>query len=99
MTCGTERGVFILRICFFVFILSGLQGCAPVAEETYPFGESSKTLFAAQVINPNAPEDPSPVNEMPGQVSELIYYQRYMDEMVTPEDEEEKSSGGTCHNG
>jgi len=44
----------------------------------YEFGKAYRELFRAQVINPQAPRDRSPVSGMPGYIAVQIYNERYL---------------------
>ena len=68
-----------------------LTGCTTDPGSKYRPGQALRTLFAAQVINPDAPEDPSPVDGISGYISEGIYSERYLKTiMEDPDDDEEQ---------
>ena len=67
------NGFFVRHAaCAFVFSLFLLQGCAkPHLSENY--GRSYEAISYAQVVNPGAPLDSTPVDGCPGLVGEAIY--------------------------
>lgn len=62
------------------------------------FGECLENGLAAQVMNPDAPDDPSPADSLPGELGTQIYNKRYLKSMTEERDEEDDVSselGGT----
>ena len=55
--------------------------------KAYKPGLATQNLFDQQVITWAAPLDPSPVQGMPGFISEGIFTQRYLEEIVESEDD------------
>ena len=56
------------------------------------FGECLESGLAAQVINPDAPVDPSPADSLPGDLGVQIYNKRYIKSMTEEKDEEDDVS-------
>jgi len=63
-------------------------GCASTPETTYRHGRAYMNMFASQVVNWAAPDDPSPVDGMMGFISEGIFSKRYTETFVESEDDE-----------
>ena len=62
-------------ICCMVFLsLFIFQGCAS-QHLSKDFGRSYDAVLYAQAVNPDAPEDRSPVDGCPGEIGERIYEQ------------------------
>ena len=75
----------------FILILLLLAGCRHNPQHmTQDFGESYKTAFSRQVLNPDAPEDQRPVESLPGPIGNQIYKKRYT-KSLTEEKEKEDS--------
>jgi len=50
-----------------------LCGCSSSKHLSEDFGQSYTTTFSIQVINPDAPEDKTPVDGYPGEIAEKVY--------------------------
>ena len=55
------------------------------------FGESFHTGFSRQVMHPEAPADPMPVDTQPGELAHQIYKKRYIKEMTEEDKDQEES--------
>ncbi len=60
--------------------------------ENYKFGTSHKRLTNAQVINKNVPKEKTFDENLPGNLANQIYYDRYIDSMTKSIDEKSNSS-------
>jgi hypothetical protein len=70
----------IQQLLFFIFLMAALAplGCAGPYHLSENYGKSYDALFQAQVANPDAPEDPTPVEGMPGYTASQIYNDIYL---------------------
>ena len=66
------------KIIFFVFFLIILTGCAGTTHLSGEYGKSYNSLFTAQVVNPDAPQDKTPVDGMQGYTAIRIYNDTYL---------------------
>ncbi|MCD6185040.1 MAG: hypothetical protein J7K84_04515 [Deltaproteobacteria bacterium] len=64
----------ILSVIFLIFLI----GCAQTNHLSDEYGKSYNALFAAQVVNPDAPHDSEPVDGMPGYTAIQIYNDVYL---------------------
>lgn len=76
------------RAPLFVFlpVLLMLGGCC--TDQSSPgtgHGLAYNNWFSAQVVNPGAPNDPSPAATLPGKVAMDIHDKRYMADMTEKE--------------
>ena len=68
---------FILFGIFCMF--SGMfAGCSTSHHLSDSYGNSYKACFNAQVTNPDAPENPTPVDGMPGYEATQVYNDIYL---------------------
>ena len=75
----------------FLLPFAFLFGACSTAQEEHlgpRFGECLKAGFAAQLVNPNAPNDSSPADSMPGELATQIYKNRYLKSMTEAVDDE-----------
>lgn len=70
----------IQRLLCSVFLMVALviPGCAGPYHLSENYGKSYDALFHAQVANPDAPEDPTSVEGMPGYTATQIYNDIYL---------------------
>lgn len=66
--------VISISILFFAVA----AGCASSTHLSVDYGRSYHALFASQIINPDAPEDRTPVEGMPGYIASQIYNDIYI---------------------
>jgi hypothetical protein len=71
-------------------LLIGMIGCASVPQRhlSPDFGEAYRSGFNAQIVNPQAPQDPAPAARLPGELSNQIYEKRYVKGMTEEKEEE-----------
>lgn len=85
-----------LKICFLLSLVSLmviLSGCMHEPRRlSEDYGQKNADAFAAQVINPFSPEDGTPVAELPGELADKIYKNRYLKEMTEKTEESESGS-------
>ena len=77
--------LFLVSLVSLVF----LTGCAQTTHLSDEYGKSYNALFAAQVVNPDAPHDRAPVDGMPGYTAIQIYNDVYLPGLTKSD-----SSGG-----
>ena len=83
----------VLKQIPYLLIISGLVfGCASPKHLSPDYGKACKAAFAAQVINPDAPEDPSPADTLPGDIAQKIYKERYIKGLTEEKKTEETAS-------
>jgi hypothetical protein len=71
--------------------MGGLTACASQQEVSPNFGHCYRTAFSSQVINPDAPDDRTPADELTGTLAAQIYNERYVKSMLKEDDDEEES--------
>ncbi|NLI82308.1 MAG: hypothetical protein GX443_11595 [Deltaproteobacteria bacterium] len=78
-----------LFTAFSLFFLLGLFGCCTdQGPSGPPYGQCTHLWFSAQVLNPDAPADPTPAMVLPGKVAAEIYEKRYIPAMTEKKKEE-----------
>jgi len=77
--------LFLVSLVSLVF----LTGCTQTTHLSDEYGKSYNALFAAQVVNPDAPHDRAPVDGMPGYTAIQIYNDVYLPGLTKSD-----SSGG-----
>ena len=69
-----------------VLLLANLLcACAAPPNLSADFGRSYRTCFARQVVNPGAPDDPAPVQGVPGYIGTQIYNEGYIGGLLEPQ--------------
>ncbi len=66
-------------------------GCShPTPRHLSPdYGQCCQSGFAAQVVNPDGPNDPSPPNSLPGDIAIQLYEQKYIKSLMEKKDKDE----------
>ncbi len=61
-----------------------LAGCSGTPDKhlSPDFGHAYADAFAAQVVNPAAPAEPQAITPLPGEIADLIYQKRYIQQMT-----------------
>ena len=77
-----NAGMFLCGPLLIALLL--LAGCTSSSGQRMDprFGQCLEAGFAAQVINPEAPSDPSPAATLPGDLAGQIYNKRYVKAMT-----------------
>ena len=77
-----KTGMFLCSPLLIAIVL--LAGCTSSSGQRMDprFGQCLEAGFAAQVINPEAPSDPSPADTLPGDLAGQIYNKRYVKTMT-----------------
>lgn len=94
---GTGSGISLGVSILLVAVLTGLlvfNGCLHAPGDMNPnFGKSFHAAFHRQVVNPEGPADPTPVDTQPGFLANEIYQKRYVKGMTEDikEDKEDVS--------
>jgi hypothetical protein len=78
----------IKQLLFFIFLMAALapMGCAGPDHLSENYGKSYDALFQAQVVNPDAPRDPAPVDGMAGYTATQIYNDIYLPGLTSEDD-------------
>jgi type IV pilus biogenesis protein CpaD/CtpE len=84
---------FLLGLAFCLAVLL-VSGCTHEPSAHYRPGNATRALLAAQVVNPSAPDDRTPVDGMRGDVSEAIFLNRYVKDIAAEQDDEDDEGGG-----
>ena len=79
-----DKNMRIKLLIFSVFIITALvaTGCAGPSHFSENFGKSYNALFQAQEVNPDAPDDRTPVDGMPGYTATQIYNNVYLPGLI-----------------
>ncbi len=72
-----------IRLAIFVLVIMCISGCTTGAHLSGEYGQSYNKLFARQILNPGAPNDPSPPEKMPGDIATQIYNDLYIYDLTT----------------
>jgi len=83
---------FLIFLGFMFLIVLG-QGCSRKMNLSGNFGNSYESMFAAQVINPEAPENKVSPDGYPGNMADKIYDKIYEKSMTEPREKKEDISG------
>lgn len=76
------KKALITAICL---MMGAAAGCTGSKHLSSTYGRTSAAMFKAQVINPNAPDDRTPVEGMPGYEAVQIYNDIYLPQMTDSE--------------
>ncbi len=88
----TTFRIVIMISCLTILSLTGFACSAP-KHLSPEYGESYHEAFSSQVIDPDAPEDPSHADTLPGDIANKIYKKRYIKSMTEKEKEKEEGVG------
>ncbi|MGD8387562.1 MAG: hypothetical protein PVG49_10510 [Desulfobacteraceae bacterium] len=81
--------------CILTTALTGLllgSGCQHASRTLgLDHGTSYHAAFSRQVLNPDAPEDPTPADTMPGELAHEIYKKLYKKSMTEKKKDENES--------
>lgn len=70
-----------------------ISACSTAPQRLDPhFGAYLETGLRAQVVNPDAPSDPTPADTLPGDLAGQIYKKRYLKAMTEEKKEKESTS-------
>ena len=72
-------------ISSLVLFSAAVIGCAGSTHLSSNYGKSYNVSFAAQVINPDAPNDRAPVDGMPGYIATQIFNDTYIPSLTNAE--------------
>lgn len=75
-----------------VFLLGGCTSATTGQRMDPQFGQCVNNSLAAQVINADAPDDPSYADALPGDLAGQIYTKRYVKSMTEKKKEDEDAS-------
>jgi hypothetical protein len=78
----------VMLMCMFVFA-GGVIACSAPAHLSPDYGDAFRSAVAAQVLNPEAPEDPAPADTLPGEIASQIYKKRYIKSLTEEKKEKE----------
>ncbi|MGI6655715.1 MAG: hypothetical protein ACOX5Z_02595 [Desulfobulbus sp.] len=82
------------RLCLVLIVLLAVSclvaGCAGPRHLSEDFGQASHRAMSAQIVNPGAPNNPSPVDRLPGDLALEIYQKRYIKTMTEEEKKKDK---------
>ena len=78
--------------CLAILSLTGFA-CSASKHLSPEYGESYHETFSSQVIDPDAPEDPSYADTLPGDIANKIYKKRYIRSMTEKEKEKDEGVG------
>lgn len=81
---GKRSGASEIVLCVFalVVIVAMCSGCECTTCARYDHANTYEELFAAQVINVDAPSDKTPAQTLPGALASDIYKKRYAASMT-----------------
>jgi len=81
----------VISLLIAVFLLSGCTSTTGGRMDPQ-FGQCVKDSLAAQVINADAPDDPSYADTLPGDLAGQIYNKRYVKTMTEEKKDNEDTS-------